>query len=98
MPLVLFNVAFDPRTPRVLPREAFAVPAGPYIQVEEEAGDPGGIVRADITSVDIRALGEFEDGSDVYVESDTTDDVLDDTDGETTAVSRIWWRGRVLKR
>jgi hypothetical protein len=98
MHLLLFDVAFDPRNPRMLPCDARAVPAGGYLQVEEDAGDPGGIVRADIAGHDIRALGEFEDGQEVYVESDASDDVLDDRDDETSAGSRNWWRGRVLER
>jgi hypothetical protein len=98
MPLVLFDVAFDPRSPRVLPVDIRAVPAEPYAGIEDDAGNPGGVTRADIRSEDVRCLGEFDDGSDVYVESDATDDVLDDTDDEAAAASRIWWRGRVLER
>ena len=97
MPLVLFDIAFDPRNPRVLPCDAHAVAAGPYIQVEEDAGDAGGVTRADIKVVDIRALGEFEDGKEVFVEGDA-EHVLDDADDETTLASRVWWRGRVLEK
>ena len=98
MPLVLFDVTFDPRNPRVLPCDVRAVPAEPYAGIEEEAGNPGGITRADIAAIDIRCIGEFEDGQEVYVESDASDDVLDNADDETCAGSRIWWRGRVLER
>jgi hypothetical protein len=97
MPLLEFVVTFDPRNPRVLPCDTLAVAAGRYLRVEEDAGDPGGIVRADIAGDDIRALGEFEDGDDVYVEGDA-EDVLDDADDETSTASRIWWRGRVVER
>ena len=99
MPLILFTASFAGQSnPRVLPAGTPAVLAGHYIRVEEDAGNPGGVTRGDIASADIRTLGECADGQDVYVESDATDDVLDDTDDETSVTSRIWWRATVLER
>lgn len=66
--------------------------------MDDDAANPGGVTRADIRAEGVRRLGEFEDGQEVYVESDATDDVLDDTDDDTAMASRIWWRGRVLER
>ena len=97
MPLVLFDLAFDPRNPRVLPCDARAVAAEPCAEVDDDAGNPGGVTRGDIRSEDVRGLGEFERGQQVYVEGDP-EAVLDDADDETTAACRIWWRGRVLER
>jgi len=97
MPLVLFDIALDPRNPRVLPCDTRAVPADLYTEIEDDAGNPGGVMRADIRAVDMRCLGELEEGQDVYVEGDP-EDVLDDEDDETTLASRIWWRGRILER
>jgi hypothetical protein len=98
MPLVAFTVTFgDQANPRVIPADAHAVPAELYARVDDDAGNPGGITRGDIAGDDIRALGEFEDGADVYVEAEA-DDVLDDADEETTLASRIWWRARILER
>ena len=97
MPLVLFDVAFDPRSPRVLPCDERAVAAERYAGIEDDAGNPGGVTRGNIRAVDIRALGEFESGEEVYVEGDA-EEVLDDADDETTRASCIWWRGRILER
>ena len=94
MPLVLFDIAFDPRNPRVLPCDARAVPAGPYAGSEDDAGNPGGVTRSEIRAVDIRCLGEFEDGSEVYVEGDVEDAVHDEDDA-TTLATRVWWRATV---
>jgi hypothetical protein len=98
MPLVSFTVTFgDETTPRILPAAARAVPAELYTGIEDEAGNPGGITRGDLADGDVRGLGDFEDGHDVYVEGDP-EDVLDDTDDETSMVSRIWWRATIVER
>ena len=97
MPLVQFSVSFDDKPkPRVLAAEARAVAAEPYLSVDEEAGDPGGVTRADIADGDIRPLGTFEDGAEVYVESPDPTDALDDTDESTDAETHIWWRAVIL--
>jgi len=38
------------------------------------------------------------DAQEVYVESDAADDVLDDTDDETSVASRIWWHAVLVER
>ena len=98
MPLLLFNVSFDRPNPRVISADTPAVPAEPYSAVDDAAGNPGGITRADIQDQDIRPVGCFQDGDEVLVESDDPDAVLDDTDTETAALTRIWWRATVIER
>ena len=97
MPFILFSVSFDDqRNPRVLAAEACAVRAEPYLGVDEEAGDPGGITRADVSDGDIRALGTFDDGGEADVESPELEDVLDNTDESAEAETHIWWRAVIL--
>jgi hypothetical protein len=50
----------------------------------------------DIASEDIKTLGSFKIGDEVFVESDDPTDVLDDTDAQTEAMTRIWWRARLV--
>ncbi|MFI5297301.1 MAG: hypothetical protein ACHREM_04325 [Polyangiales bacterium] len=95
MALVLFTAAFDRPNPRPLPGDPRAVPAAPYAHVDDEAGNPGGITRADVADEFIRALSGFEDGAEIFVESDDDGDVLDDEEAEGT---RIWWRAVVVER
>lgn len=98
MPLVLFDANFSEHNPRVLPADARAVPAEPYVHIDDEAGNPGGVTRADLADDTIRPLGSFEDGAEVFIEGVADDDVLDDTDAETAAATRIWFRAAVLER
>jgi hypothetical protein len=77
-----------------MPAVAGAVPAELYRQREADAGDPGGIVRADIDDADILPLESYEDGDEVYIEGPEPDDVLDHEEPEAT---HIWWRARVLR-
>lgn len=92
VPRVLFAVNFGARpNPRVIPADTRAVPAAPYQHIDDAAGNPGGITRADLDTVDVRPLGTFEDGAEIYCEGEP-DDVLDDEDPEG---SRIWWRATV---
>ena len=95
MPLVLFNISFDTRDPKMLFCDARAVPAEPCAQIEDDPGNPGGVTRRDIADVDIRTLGAFEDGAEDYVESDAGADVLDDADEATERLTRIWWRATI---
>lgn len=97
MPLLLLNVCFDRANPRALPVDARAVPAEPYAHLDEEAGSPGGITRADIDLVDVRALGSFGDGAEVFVESDDPEDLLELGDDDPQQ-GRIWWRATVVER
>jgi len=97
MPFILFSVSIgDQPNPRVLSADARAVAAAPDLSVDEEADDPGGITRADIADGDIRPVGTFEPGAEVYVESPDHEDVLDDTDETTEAETHIWWRAVIL--
>jgi hypothetical protein len=99
MPLLVFIVWRDDQpNPRVVAGGTRAVPADLYASVDEAAGNPGGVTRADLTDADIRALSEFVDGQEVYVESSEPADVLDDTDDTTATATRIWWRARVVER
>ena len=93
MPLVLFDVAYDKPNPSRVEPDARAVPADVYAHLDDDAGNPGGITKADIPDGDIRSLGSFEHGSEVYVEADDPNDVLDDDDPDAT---RIWWRGTII--
>ncbi len=93
MPTVIFNVTFELPNPRDLDPEPLAVPAAGYAHLDDEAGNPGGIMRIEINPADIRQLGSFEVGDEVFVEGDA-DDVLDDDEPEAT---RIWWRGSVIE-
>jgi hypothetical protein len=63
--------------------------------VDEESGNPGGITTGDIKEGDIRPLGSFMTGSEVYVESDDPEDCLDDTDEESQRKTHIWWLAEI---
>ena len=98
MPFVMILMPVGRETPRLLPSDVRAVGAEPYLALEEAHGNPGGLTRADLLDNDIRPLGSFEDGDEIYVESDDPTDVLDDTDDDTIAATRVWWRARLVER
>lgn len=93
MPTVIFNVSFEKPNPREIGPEPLAVPAAAYAHLDDEAGNPGGIMRIEINPADIRPLGQFLVGDEVFVQGDAND-VLDDDEPEAT---RIWWRGTVIE-
>lgn len=94
--LVLFAVSFDKPNPRTLTSDARAVPAALYQHLLDDEGHPGGITRGDIEDNVIRRLAEFDDGAEVFVESDDPDDFLDLGDEEGDAEQgRIWWRATI---
>ena len=93
VPLVLFDVSYRRQNPSHVEPDARAVSAERYGYVDDDAGNPGGITRAEIGEGDIRQLSEFGDATEVFVESEDPDDVLDDEDPNG---SRIWWRGTTL--
>jgi hypothetical protein len=97
MPVVSYAVPFSKPNPSVLSANTRAVPAALYRPIESEAGEPGGVTASDIDPQQVRALGDFSDGDEVYVEGEP-DDVLDDTDDDTAAATRIWFRARLLER
>jgi hypothetical protein len=94
MPLVLFEIAFDPRNPRVLPSDVRAVPAEPYAGIEDDAGNVGGVTRSDIRAVDVRCLGKFANGSEVHGEGDP-EDVLHGEADATTPATCVGWRATI---
>jgi hypothetical protein len=82
----------------MIPADARAVLAtADYIEIEQEDGDPGGITHAEVDDADIRPLGEFQDGQEVYVEGEAGD-VLDDTSAERAAATRMWGRAKLIER
>jgi hypothetical protein len=93
MPTVIFNISFEKPNPRDLDPEPPAVPAARYAHLDDEAGNPGGIMQGEIDPADIRTLGQFQVGDEVFVQGDAAD-VLDDDEPDAT---RIWWRGRVIE-
>jgi hypothetical protein len=72
-----------------LPEETRAVAGEKYAHLDE---GQSGITRADINDEDIRTLGSFKLGDDVFVESEEPDDCLDDSDEQREKDTRIWWR------
>jgi hypothetical protein len=92
MPLVVYAAAIKRAKATILAADTRAVSAEAYECIEAESGDTGGILRGDILDPDIRPLGSFVDGDEVYVEGDDPDDVLDDTDDTTIRDTHIWWR------
>jgi hypothetical protein len=71
-----------------------AVAAEPYAELDD---GQGGITRGDIKDEDIRALDTFEPGSEVFVESDDPQDVLDDTDATTERETKIFWKAVLVQ-
>jgi hypothetical protein len=71
-----------------------AVGAEPYAELDE---GQGGITRGDIKDGDLRALGTFEPGAEVFIESDDPTDVLDDTDTTTEQQTKIFWRAVLVQ-
>ena len=98
LPFVMILMPVGRETPRLLPPDVRAVPAEPYLAAEEAQGNPGGITRAELVDSDIRPLGSFEDGALLYIESDDPTDALDDTDDDSIAATRVWWRARLVER
>lgn len=99
MPLILFDITFSKPNPRVLPADTPAVTCEAYPHLQEVAEDTGGITRADIDPADIQTLADLPDGAQLFVESDDpAADTLDDTDDETSAATRIWWKATVVER
>lgn len=70
----------------------------PYIHLDGPDG-PGAITRGDIHEADIRPLGSYVIGDEVYVESPDPDDFVEiDDEGEyPPPMGRIWWRARVVE-
>ena len=52
----------------------------------------GGVTFEEIDPDDVRPLATFPLGSELFIESSNPSDCLDDTDDETAAQTRIWWR------
>lgn len=69
-----------------------AVAVEPYAHLDE---GQGGITRGEIRTEDIKTLGEFAPGNEVFVEADDPQDVLDNTDADTERDSKIFWRARI---
>ncbi len=97
MPFVMILMPADNATPRLLPPDVRAVGAEPYLAIEEAHGNPGGLTRAELRDDDIRALGSFDDGDQLYLEGEP-EQVLDDTDDDTIAATRVWWRAVLVER
>ena len=94
MPIVIFDVAYYEKTnPDHVERDARAVSGTTYNDLDNDAGNPGGITRDQISEADIRTLGEFAVGTEVFIEGEPREN-LDDAD--ETGGSRIWWRGTVV--
>ena len=91
MPRVAFTVSLEMPNPREVDPGLPAVPAAPYVHLDDEAGNPGGVTRADLAGASPQPIGSFQVGVEVFVQSE---DVLDDADPETT---RIWWRGTIIE-
>ena len=91
MPRILYDVSEGTPPPREVSGETRAVRAAPYVQLDDEAGNPGGVTRADLDEPDIQTLGDFRIGDEVFVEGDP-DETLDPDDPEQ---GRIWWRATV---
>ena len=88
--LVEFDATFgDQPNPRPIDGGARAVPADPYAALDD---GQGAVIRDDLEGEDIRTLGLFDAGDEVFVESADPDD----TDDETSAATRIWWRGTIV--
>lgn len=56
------------------------------------------VTREEIHERDVQPLGAFPIGSELFVESRDGRDSLDDTDAESTARTRIWWRVEIVGR
>lgn len=93
MAAVFIYVGADRRNSQPLPDDTPAVAAAVYAHLDDEAGNPGGIMRIEINPADIQPLGNFDVGAEVFVESEP-EDVLDDMEPEAT---RIWWRGTITE-
>ena len=52
----------------------------------------GGVTREEVHDEDVAALITYPVGSELFVESALATDCLDDTDDDTAARTRIWWR------
>ena len=52
----------------------------------------GGVTREEVHDEDIAAIITYPLDSELFVESSLETDCLDDTDDDTAARTRIWWR------
>jgi hypothetical protein len=75
--------------PTTLAPETRAVLTSSYSHLDL---DPGGVTAEELHPEDVQTLSVFPVGSDVLVESADPADCLDDTDEESAARTRIWWR------
>jgi hypothetical protein len=92
MPLVIFDVTYKGPPPCEVSGETCAVRAAPYVCVDDEAGNPGGVTRADLNDDDIRPLGAFKIGDEVFIEGLPQETLnVDDETGR----ARIWWRALI---
>lgn len=88
------------RTPDDDPTEVWidgsvlAVAAAPYAELDD---GQGGITRGDIKDEDIKTLDTFGPGAEVFMESDDSTDVLDDTDTTTERETKIFWRTTLVQ-
>lgn len=84
----------DDPTSNCLDESTRAVPCSKrYAEIDNEGG---AITFMDVRPEDVRPLGEFSPGDEVFVESDDPNDVFD---GETDGARRnthLWWRATVL--
>jgi hypothetical protein len=85
----------DDPTPRSISENARAVPAEPYRDVDN---DCGGITAMDVRPEDVRRLGEFGPGQEVFVEGDDPDHAWERETEEGRRNTRIWWRAVVVGR
>jgi len=58
----------------------------------------GGVTFEEVRPEDVQALGTFEVGSEVFIESPNVSDCLDDTDDDRATRTRIWWRAVVVEQ
>ena len=75
--------------PAVLPGDTRAVLASTC--AEYDVGQ-GGVTREEVHDEDIAAIITYPLDSELFVESSLETDCLDDTDDDTAARTRIWWR------
>ena len=57
----------------------------------------GGVTFEEIEPGDVRQLAAFAVGDELFVETTSASDCLDDTDDDTEARTRIWWRALVVE-
>jgi hypothetical protein len=75
--------------PTELPADTRAVMASAYAWCDI---GQGGITTEEVSPDDVQATVVFPAGSELFVESSTATNCLDDTDDDSAARTRIWWR------